>query len=147
MSNQFHNSPNYGTINIHQTTNVGYVVPRRSWPRRHPILTTILVLFGLGFLANNWWILFVVGAIWLGVRAYRSREARQDLARQEQQRLIASADAQNQAYLNGHQFGTQGHFPTQGFGSGPAGSGDFGSRVSGPAEPKSAVPVSVERTS
>ncbi|MDJ0396045.1 hypothetical protein QMK17_22235 [Rhodococcus sp. G-MC3] len=114
-SNQFYNSPNYGTINIHQTTNVGYVVPRRSWPRRHPILTAILVLFGLGFIANNWWILLVVGAVWLGVRAYRSHERRQELARQEQQRLIASAEAQNQAYLNGHQFGTHGHFPAQGY--------------------------------
>jgi hypothetical protein len=113
MSNQFYNSPNYGTININQTTNVGYAVPRRSWPRRHPILTAILVLFGIGFLAENWWILLVVAAVWIGIKAYKSHTARQDMARQEQQRLIDSANAQNQAYLEGNQFGTYGHFPTQ----------------------------------
>ncbi len=112
MSNQFYNSPNYGTINIHQTTNVGYVVPQRSWPRRHPILTAILVFFGIGFVGANPWILFVVAAIFIGVKMYRSHEAKQLTARQEQQRLIDSANAQNQAYLQGHQFGTHGHFPT-----------------------------------
>ena len=41
------------------------------------------------------------------------RQREQQRVRQEQQRLINSANAQNQAYLNGHQFGTTGHFPTQ----------------------------------
>ena len=90
-------------------------MPRRSWPRRHPILTAILVLFGIGFIGSHPWILLVVAAVWIGVKAYRSHEAKQLAARQEQQRLIDSANAQNQAYLNGHQFGTHGHFPTQGF--------------------------------
>lgn len=113
MSNQFHNSPNYGTINIHQTTNVGYIVPQRSWARRHPILTAILVLFVIGFVGANPWILLVVAVAWIGVKAYRAHAAKQLFAAQEQQRLINSANAQNQAYLNGHQFGTTGHFPTQ----------------------------------
>lgn len=115
MNNQFNNSPNYGTINIHQTTHVGYVVPQRSWPRRHPILTAILVLFGIGFIGANPWILIVVAAVWIGIKVYRNQEAKKLAARQEQQRLIDSANAQNQAYLNGHQFGTHGHFPTQPF--------------------------------
>jgi uncharacterized membrane protein YciS (DUF1049 family) len=115
MNNQFHNSPNYGTINIHQTTHVGYVVPQRSWTRRHPILTALLVLFGIGFIGANPWILIVVAAVWIGIKVYRNQEAKKLAARQEQQRLIDSANAQNQAYLNGHQFGTHGHFPTQPF--------------------------------
>ncbi|WP_032375334.1 hypothetical protein ACN9MI_07925 [Rhodococcoides fascians] len=113
MSNQFHNSPNYGTINIHQTTHVGYVVPQRSWPRRHPIMTAFLVLLAIGFVGSNPWVLFVVAAIWIGMKIYKSNEAKKLAAQQEHQRLINSANAQNAAFLQGHQFGTHGHFPTQ----------------------------------
>lgn len=110
MTNNFHNSPNYGTINIHQTT-AGYMVPRRSWARRHPILTVILGFFALGLLAEYWWVALIGLVAWLGVRVMKKREAAQELARQEQMRLISSAHAQNQAFLHGNQFGTHGHFP------------------------------------
>ncbi|WP_068153065.1 hypothetical protein [Rhodococcoides corynebacterioides] len=113
MTNNFHNSPNYGTINIHQTT-VGYVVPQRSWARRHPILALILGFFALGFIVEYWWLALLGAAVWLGVRSYRKREAGRELARQEQMRLIASAHAQNQAFLQGNHFGTHGHFPVDG---------------------------------
>ena len=71
------------------------------------------MLLAIGFVGSNPWVLFVVAAIWIGMKIYKSNEAKKLVAQQKQQRLINSANAQNEAFLQGHQFGTHGHFPTQ----------------------------------
>ncbi|MEE2035292.1 hypothetical protein [Rhodococcus chondri] len=87
-----------------------FVVDRRPWWRRHPILTTLGVLWLLGATSDEpalLALLAVVFAALYGVRRHRAavvRRTREDAA------IAARADAQHQAYLNGDPAGIYG-FP------------------------------------
>ena len=102
--------PNHGQINIIQNNiHQGY----RRGPRRnrHPILSTIGILFAIGLLIKFWWVVLMVFAVWLGVKGFRKWQHRQALAEQERARIAARADVQNQAFLAGDSYGIYGYPP------------------------------------
>ncbi|MFD6894412.1 hypothetical protein ACFWB0_07685 [Rhodococcus sp. NPDC060086] len=87
-----------------------FVEDRRPWWRRHPILTTVGVLWLIGFAQEEpagaaVMLLLVLAVAGAGIRRRSLAERRR-----EEAAIAARADAQHQAYLNGDPVGIYG-FP------------------------------------
>ncbi|MEE2057816.1 hypothetical protein [Rhodococcus artemisiae] len=89
-----------------------FVVDRRPWWRRHPILTTLGVLWLVGFAQEEPAVAAVMLAVLLAAVAAGSRRRSRDERRREEAAIVARADAQHQAYLDGDPRGIYG-FPTE----------------------------------
>ncbi len=89
-----------------------FVVDRRPWWRRHPILTTLGVLWLVGFAQEEPAVAAVLLVLVLAVVGVGTRRRSRDERRREEAAIVARADAQHQAYLNGDPRGIYG-FPTE----------------------------------
>ncbi|MGN5240665.1 MULTISPECIES: hypothetical protein [unclassified Rhodococcus (in: high G+C Gram-positive bacteria)] len=89
-----------------------FVVDRRPWWRRHPILTTLGVLWLVGFAQEEPAVATVLLVLVLAVVGAGARRRSRDERRREEAAIVARADAQHQAYLSGDPRGIYG-FPAE----------------------------------
>lgn len=86
-----------------------FVVDRRPWVQRHPVLTAFGALILLGMVGNEPFLLIPILAglvAWIAAVNYRRRaEART----REESEIAARADAQHRAYLDGDPSGIYGY--------------------------------------
>lgn len=89
--------------------------PQPSFASRHPVWTTLGVLFVLGLIIEYWWLIVAVAAgaaaaygVLAGWRAYERREAADAQARAA---LAERADYEHQQFLEGDPTGLYGQYP------------------------------------